>query len=63
VEQLIIVVDPDGLVAIEVRGVKGKSCKDVTRQIERALGEVISDRETPEIRDTQQEVKHVLNRG
>lgn len=60
-EELIINVDSDGAVQITVKGVKGKSCKDVTKQIEQALGKVTSDKPTAEM--NQVEVNRVQNRN
>lgn len=60
-EELLIQVNPDGSIQITVKGIKGRACKDVTRQIERALGHVVSDKPTSEMHET--EVKRVLNRG
>lgn len=37
-----------GKVAITVKGVKGKSCTDVTKNVETALGTVKSQRKTGE---------------
>ena len=47
-ENLLITIDADGNTKIEVRGIKGKSCKDVTKAIETALGKVTSDKNTQE---------------
>lgn len=48
-ENLLITIDADGNTKIEVRGIKGKSCKDVTKAIEAALGKVTSDKPTQEM--------------
>ncbi len=48
-QEIDVVIDPDGQVRIEVRGVKGPSCVDLTRGLEEALGAVVRERElTPE---------------
>lgn len=47
-ENMIITISPDGSVTIEVKGVKGKSCANVTKQIESALGTVTGDKKTAE---------------
>lgn len=39
-EEMEIIIDKNGKVNIEVKGVKGPSCKDLTRELEEALGEV-----------------------
>jgi hypothetical protein len=41
-------VDQEGGVQITVEGVAGKSCKDLTADIEKALGKVTNDVKTPE---------------
>ena len=38
--ELEIVISPQGKVQIEVKGVQGSGCTDLTRSIEEALGEV-----------------------
>ncbi len=48
-ETMEIIIDSEGAVTITVKGVKGKSCKDVTKQIEKALGSVTSDKPTSEM--------------
>ncbi len=49
----------DGSVKTEVKGVKGGSCKDLTKQIEKALGAVTGSKNTPEHyeKDNQAQVK------
>ena len=51
-EKLVFTIKPDGSTKIEVYGVKGGSCKTLTKDIEEALGKTVSDRETPEMRET-----------
>lgn len=48
-DKVTITIAPDGTPKIEVNGVKGKACKDITKTVERALGSVVSDKETPEM--------------
>jgi hypothetical protein len=44
-----VFIDPTGQVRVEVRGVKGMSCLDVTGPLEAALGGQVADRQlTPE---------------
>lgn len=38
--ELEIVITPQGKIEIEVKGVQGPGCKDLTRALEDALGEV-----------------------
>jgi len=47
-EQVIVTIDKYGVPIIEVKGVAGRSCKDVTAELERAFGVVVEDRLTPE---------------
>jgi hypothetical protein len=48
-QEIDVFIDPDGQVRIEVRGVKGTSCLDLTRELEEALGGQVHEREmTPE---------------
>lgn len=37
-EEVIIIVDEEGAAEIEVNGVKGTKCKDLTKDLEAALG-------------------------
>jgi hypothetical protein len=45
VQEIDIVIDKDGQVQIEVQGVKGLSCLDLTKELEEALGGEIEERE------------------
>ena len=48
-EEIQIVIDKDGRVHIEVRGVKGTTCLELTEDLEQALGGQIEARKmTPE---------------
>jgi len=47
-QQVIITVAQDGATEIEVKGVKGRGCKDLTRGLEDSLGLVTADRLTSE---------------
>ena len=44
-QEIDVVIDKDGKVRIEVRGVKGKKCLDLTKDLEEALGGEIEERE------------------
>jgi hypothetical protein len=56
VQEVEVFIDKDGQVRIEVRGVKGMSCLDLTGDLEEALGGEIEKREmTPEAYETAQE--------
>lgn len=41
--EIIISIKPDGAVTVEVDGVKGAGCMELTEQIEKALGTVSSN--------------------
>jgi len=48
-EEIEIFIDKDGTVRLQVRGVKGEACLDLTKDLEEALGGIVLDREmTPE---------------
>lgn len=48
-QEIDVYIDTDGTVRIEVRGLKGTGCLDLTRELEAALGDQIDSREmTPE---------------
>lgn len=44
-----ITVDPAGKSTLQTQGFAGQGCKDASRFLERALGQVTSDRATPEM--------------
>lgn len=55
-QEVEVFIEKDGQVRIEVRGVKGMSCLDLTKDLEEALGSQIEMREmTPEADETAQE--------
>ena len=48
-QEIEVFIDRDGKVRVEVRGVKGAACLDVTKALEDALGGQVQDRQmTPE---------------
>ncbi len=49
--EVIITIPPKGDTKIEVQGVIGPSCKDLTKGIENALGTVVADQETDSFRE------------
>jgi hypothetical protein len=54
IQELELFISPDGEVRYEVRGVKGKRCLDITRDLESDLGgEILSREETAEMRETE----------
>ena len=55
-QEIEVFIEKDGQVRIEVRGIKGKSCLDVTAALEQALGGEVQSREmTPEASESTQE--------
>jgi hypothetical protein len=58
-QEIEVIIEKDGRVRIEVRGVKGESCLDLTKDLEAALGGQIEEREmTSEAYESvQQEVR------
>lgn len=55
-QEIDVFIEQDGRVRIEVRGAKGTSCLDLTKDLEDALGGQIEAREmTPEAYETEQE--------
>ncbi len=55
--ELEVVITPTGEVQITVKGVKGKSCEDLSRQIEAELGEVLERKRTPEYYQAQENIR------
>ena len=51
-EEVTITINPEGGAVVSVGcAVKGKSCKEITKAIEQALGKTVGDVETPEMRE------------
>lgn len=46
--EIMVVINQEGEPSIEVRGVKGKSCYDLTKDLERSLGATDKDTKTRE---------------
>jgi hypothetical protein len=56
IQEIEVFIDKDGQVRLEVRGVKGTSCLDLTTDLEAALGGEVESREmTPEAYETAQD--------
>lgn len=49
-----VVINPDGTYQVDVKGVKGKKCVDLTAAFESALGKVHARTKTPEYFQTEQ---------
>lgn len=58
--EIIVIIDQEGNPALEVKGVKGKTCKDFSEALEKALGNVTKDTNTREFYE--QENTNVRNR-
>jgi len=55
-QEIDVFIRPDGTVKIEVRGVKGRKCLDITRRMEELLGDQVTERvHTDELNEAQQE--------
>lgn len=57
-DKMTISISPTGDVQVKVDGVKGASCKDVSKAIEKALGQVTSDKLTSEYYETPVNAQH-----
>lgn len=54
-QEVVITIEKDGQVKLEVKGVKGPSCLDLTKGLEEALGGQIDSRDfKPEFYEDQQ---------
>jgi len=64
-QEIEVFIEKDGRVLIQVRGAKGLTCLDLTRELEEALGGQIEAREmTPEAYEViQDQVQRRLNQG
>jgi Protein of unknown function (DUF2997) len=63
VEEIEVVISPTGEVSIEVRGVTGMSCRNLTADLEKALGGEIVDRQMkPEAYAQQTDEQQTWNR-
>lgn len=51
--EVVINISNTGKTTVEVQGVAGASCKDLTKDLEQALGKVISDTKTPDFYRTE----------
>lgn len=53
-KEICIDIEADGSWSIDVTGVEGKECKELTAGLEQALGKVTEAKEKPELRRAQQ---------
>ncbi|BAU65768.1 hypothetical protein STA3757_31590 [Stanieria sp. NIES-3757] len=57
-QEIDVFIEKDGQVKIEIRGVKGMSCLDLTKDLEAVLGNQIAAREmTSEAQEVEQELQ------
>lgn len=58
-QEIDVFIDKKGEVKLEIRGVKGQKCLDLTQDLEAILGgEIISREMTPEAGEMVQEIKN-----
>ena len=62
-EQIIVTVSAEAEVTVEVRGHPGPGCKALSREIEQALGETVTDEPTREIHQTAEAGIHAQHRA
>jgi hypothetical protein len=58
-----LTVDTDGSIKIDVNGVRGKSCLELTKQVEEALGQVTSRKNKAEYSQTSSTSQHLKVTG
>lgn len=58
-QEIDVFIDDNGEVKLEIRGVKGQKCLDLTQDLEAILGgEILSREMTPEAGEMVQEIKN-----
>jgi hypothetical protein len=62
-EQIVVRIKKDGTVEIEAVGFKGSACREATRPLEEALGEVVEERLKPEFYEVSLENENNLYLG
>lgn len=60
-KEIIVEATPSGDVTISVNGVKGKSCKELTKKLEAALGKVAKVETTKEYFEKPSKAAHTVN--
>lgn len=60
-QELEIMIDSKGAVTVHVNGVKGSKCLDLTKDIEKALGVVVSRDKTGEFYQIEESTINSLN--
>jgi len=62
-QQIEITIAEDGGTTIEVKGAKGRSCIDLTKELEKELGAVTDDRKTKEYYQSPQRSVEIGGKG
>lgn len=60
-QEIKIKIDDTGKVFVEVVGVKGKKCLDLTKDLEKMLGDLLERTTKPEFYDDEKEDESYLN--
>lgn len=55
--KVIVRIDKTGMSTVEVQGVKGESCKDITANLEKALGKTVETTPTNEMFEVNDDVQ------
>jgi hypothetical protein len=64
IQEIDVFISPEGEVKIEVRGVKGKKCLEITRGLENALGgKVVLREHTDEFNQNEQDIDQSAFQG
>lgn len=58
-KQIMVTILADGTVEVRVHGVAGSGCRDLTRQLEAALGQTEKDRTTAEFSQTDEQDRRI----
>jgi len=62
-EEIIIRIGKGGKINLSVDGVKGPSCKEITKNLEKALGSTVETKNTGEYFEQKQENTNMQNLG
>lgn len=62
-EEITIRIGKDGKVNLNVNGIKGSNCKNITKALEKALGMVVETKNTGEFYEQEQKVDDQEKQG
>ncbi len=62
-ETVNVIIHPDGRVELQVCGVKGEKCLEVTKAVEEVLGNKVQRQFTSEMYETETEIKSAEENG